>query len=101
MGEDLPAEASAREEPRDLDDGIERDFFLQVLVKIVDTGLEIGITLSLGGGLVSGDLIDGKKYCRTWVRLNWTPPGRHRQKKGGADTDESPKWTVRLKRNYH
>ncbi|UVC19231.1 hypothetical protein IHQ72_33200 [Mesorhizobium onobrychidis] len=40
-----------------------RDWFLQNLVDLVNhTGVSIGITLTVGGVLVSGQLTSGKKY---------------------------------------
>lgn len=44
-------------------DGVERDLTLQVLTESVNrTGLEIGVTLCVGGALVSGIMISGKTY---------------------------------------
>jgi hypothetical protein len=45
------------------DDGVERDFFLQTLVEIVNrTDIEMDVTLTIGGALVSGMMISGKSY---------------------------------------
>ncbi|KAF0812887.1 hypothetical protein IGB42_02731 [Andreprevotia sp. IGB-42] len=39
------------------------DWFLQTIVRMVNTtALRVPVTLTLGGGLVSGDLISGKEY---------------------------------------
>lgn len=39
------------------------DWFLQILVKMANqNGVEMGITLQVGGVLVSGQLVSGKKY---------------------------------------
>ena len=38
------------------------DYFLQSLVGLANDGLEIGLTLTVGGFLVSGVLVSGKKY---------------------------------------
>ena len=38
------------------------DYFLQSLVGLANDGLEIGITLTVGGFLVSGILVSGKRY---------------------------------------
>lgn len=46
-----------------IDDGIERDYFLQTLADIVNrTGMELGVTLTVGGALISGTMISGKTY---------------------------------------
>lgn len=40
-----------------------RDFLLQHLVTIANnTGLSMGVTLIVGGGIISGQLIGGKEY---------------------------------------
>lgn len=45
------------------------DWFLQNLVGIVNKStLEIGITLVVGGSIVSGRLVGGKKYFETFAR---------------------------------
>jgi len=38
------------------------DWLLQYLVRLANAGLEIGITINMGGFLVSGMLASGKKY---------------------------------------
>ncbi|WP_205478567.1 gas vesicle accessory protein GvpU [Sphingomonas arenae] len=38
------------------------DWFLQTLVEYANAGLELGLTLMVGGTTVSGILINGKKY---------------------------------------
>jgi hypothetical protein len=44
-------------------DAPDLDFVLQAVVGMVhDTGIEIGITLCVGGVIVSGQLIPGKRY---------------------------------------
>ena len=46
-----------------LDDGVERDHFLQTLVILANNDdIEMGVTLTVGGFLISGMLISGKKY---------------------------------------
>lgn len=49
-------------------DGNSVDWFLQNLVNIVNTSdLEFGITLVVGGSVVSGRLVGGKKYFETFA----------------------------------
>jgi hypothetical protein len=61
-------EKQAEKEPSEIEikqsfEGISLDWYLQHLVKLAnDTGLEFGITLSVGGSVVSGTLISGRKY---------------------------------------
>ena len=67
MTEDRTTEApdaeAATEDLDTGDDGVERDFLLQTFVDIVNrTNAEIGMTLTMGGMLVSGTMIGGKKY---------------------------------------
>lgn len=52
-------------------DGQSIDWFLQDLVQLVNTskGLELGITLNIGGSLVSGILIGGQRYFADFVKL--------------------------------
>ncbi|WP_263143463.1 gas vesicle accessory protein GvpU [Pseudomonas sp. RIT-PI-AD] len=46
--------------------GRQTDWLLQRLVQMVNnTELEFGITLTVGAGLVSGQLISGKQYFKT------------------------------------
>lgn len=40
----------------------ESDWFLQLLVNMVNDGLELGLTLQVGGFLVSGIAVSAKKY---------------------------------------
>jgi hypothetical protein len=45
------------------------DWYLQLLVSICNrSGLEIGITLTVGGSVVSGMLVGGKKYFETFAK---------------------------------
>jgi hypothetical protein len=38
------------------------DWFLQALVSLANSGIETGVTLSVGGFLISGFLVSGKRY---------------------------------------
>lgn len=50
-------------------EGVSLDWYLQRLVALAnETGLEIGITLTVGGGVVSGTLISGKKYFEKFAK---------------------------------
>lgn len=50
-------------------DGQSVDWFLQRLVSIVNTSdLEFGITLTVGGSIVSGTLVGGTKYFETFAK---------------------------------
>ena len=63
MAEDSNAKDADKEDLDALDDGIERDYFLQALTNVVNrTGLEMGVTLTVGGTLVCGTMISGKTY---------------------------------------
>lgn len=42
----------------------EKDWFLSELIGLANKGLEIPITLTIGGALVSGRLISGERYFR-------------------------------------
>lgn len=49
--------------------GRQTDWLLQRLVQMVNnTELEFGITLTVGSGLISGQLISGKQYFRTMAQ---------------------------------
>ena len=39
-----------------------KDWFLQDIIRLVDLGLSMGITLTVGGTVISGQLISGKVY---------------------------------------
>lgn len=44
------------------------DWYLQKLVSLAnENGLEIGITLIIGGSIVSGTIVSGKKYFETFA----------------------------------
>lgn len=50
-------------------DGNSVDWFLQNLVNIANkSGLEFGVTLVVGGSILSGRLISGKKYFETFAK---------------------------------
>lgn len=50
-------------QPRDSESSTTQDWFLQSLVNMANyDGVELGLTLSVGGLLISGTLIGGKKY---------------------------------------
>lgn len=40
----------------------DKDWFLQSVIKLVNAGMEIGVTLTLPGSIVSGTLISGHSY---------------------------------------
>ncbi|HEV2816149.1 MAG TPA: hypothetical protein VGW40_02860 [Allosphingosinicella sp.] len=40
----------------------DKDWFLQSLIELADIGIELGVTLSAQGMLISGILISGKRY---------------------------------------
>jgi len=50
-------------------DGTSIDWFLQRLVDIVNgSDLEFGVTLIVGGSIVSGRMVGGKKYFETFAK---------------------------------
>ena len=53
---------SLEENMEDTDAAVDRDWFLQELVKMANTGVHIGLTLQIGGILVSGVLARGDEY---------------------------------------
>jgi hypothetical protein len=66
----VPNEAMKDELIRLATDGQSVDWYLQSLVSTVNTleTLEIGITLVVGGSVVSGRLVSGKKYFETFAK---------------------------------
>jgi hypothetical protein len=42
----------------------DKDWFLQSIIGLADLGLEIGITLTLSGSIMSGTLISGRTYFK-------------------------------------
>lgn len=42
----------------------ERDWFLQSVISLANSGAEIGITLTVGGAVISGMLIAGRTYFK-------------------------------------
>lgn len=66
-------------------DGRRMDWFLQKLVTIVnDSAMQVGVTLTVGGGMVSGTLISAKTYFAEFGKLMGDAmPG------GGGGVEES------------
>ncbi|KAF6561971.1 hypothetical protein G9G63_20170 [Paenibacillus sp. EKM202P] len=44
---------------------LDKDFTLENLVRIVNAGLIIGITLTVGGNIITGNMISGKEYMNS------------------------------------
>lgn len=64
MTDDLKAVEDGEQEPN-FGPAPEMDWFLQTLVDdVASRGVEIGLTLHIAGGIVSGTLISGDKYFK-------------------------------------
>lgn len=59
---DEPATNVNADEPNQFDQEIGVDWLLAWIVSLAETGIEIGVTLSVGGQLVSGTVIGGRQY---------------------------------------
>lgn len=46
---------------------LDKDFALENLVKIVNAGLTLGITLTVHGNIVTGNMVSGKEYMESVV----------------------------------
>lgn len=47
----------------------ERDWFLQSVISLANSGAEIGMTLTVGGAVVSGMLVGGKTYFKELAEM--------------------------------
>lgn len=68
----------------------DKDWFLVSLLNIVNRGtIEFGITLNVGGSVVSGTLISGKKYFEEFAALFSAALGPQGDSSEGPSVEES------------
>ena len=60
--EQLIAASGIAKPERKLPDKPTEDYFLQELVNLANDGVELGVTLTVGGFLLSGTIVGGKRY---------------------------------------
>lgn len=79
MADDSTDSAATEDKVQDVDVIGSKDWFLQSIIGVaVSSGVEIGVTLTIGGSIVSGTLISGATYFKELgEKLQSEPEGEH------------------------